>query len=898
MDHEQQVIRLHDFNQEIQSHPESAPSYATKDFLQILTDLMTYGLNQTDTGTDNYKEELNTLKSSIRAFTTVLPTIFKTVCQNEAESRLWEKAKSIIHILQTRLINHKNTGIRINAIKSLQVLVLLLSKSPQKDLSLSMIRPDHRILSGEETEGNQLFNTLVSLMDSDIESVVTATISCLVLIGKKRVQYLKPIISAFTSWQKIKKKVDSPVMLRNVDKILKLSFISLIRTESLSSYRAELIAAFGSIGGNTAMFQRHSREHRSEEIRRKRAAAASHDTDREKRPKHSEYIPIIPSSNSRNILEDYDIMQLPLSAVVSLCMTVLQTVPLEVINERINNLPTEGVTLAVTRPHFVRSTTPPYPPPPDQPETIHHPRMKNEREEEEKRKRMEEERRKVLKREEEDAMILMKSEVKEEKIKPVKDEPVKIEMDSDDEIEQNYRAAIQFKPVEEDVPMEEDKPKVELLASVEERATQALRMKPYALATPTPLVNDDKQQLLKMAIQRILAAESAFQTNTVVMENGIRKTDNINNSTKSVWMTLITKLVLKSINQYETPFDDESRITNKDQVDEIKEMLLEFIVANISTRVELAIEWLHEEYLSDIRLKRNISIEEEEEACSYFKWFHRLLEKCIPTLDAKDRTLTKLLVDAPALNDDTICYIKKNLEEVPERFVSCVSTLRSLVANRPTIRFSALQVLLDLCVHPNDKMRRTSIVAVKKWNPNQQDIHARVEEFSIQSLDELVKIQDPPKADHAENGDNMAVDNDNLENENTEEAKDNIIEKDVVRHAELYFVLCTKKPILLKELFSVYIQASETVQKYIRLHMINMIKSIGMRSPDLIKLIREFPPGGETLVIRILFILCESKPPTREIMSTLHTIAKERSIDLKNLSPILAGNSINPPMKK
>jgi hypothetical protein len=53
-------------------------------------------------------------------------------------------------------------------------------------------------------------------------------------------------------------------------------------------------------------------------------------------------------------------------------------------------------------------------------------------------------------------------------------------------------------------------------------------------------------------------------------------------------------------------------------------------------------------------------------------------------------------------------------------------------------------------------------------------------------------------------------------------------------------------------------KASEIVQKYIRLHMINMIKSIGMKSSDLNKLVREFPPGGETLVIRILVILCES----------------------------------------
>lgn len=60
-------------------------------------------------------------------------------------------------------------------------------------------------------------------------SVLTATISCLTVIVKKRPQYLKPAMNAFKSWRKTKTKDDSPVMLRNVDKALKLAFVSLIR---------------------------------------------------------------------------------------------------------------------------------------------------------------------------------------------------------------------------------------------------------------------------------------------------------------------------------------------------------------------------------------------------------------------------------------------------------------------------------------------------------------------------------------------------------------------------------------------------------------------------------------------------------------------------------------------
>lgn len=62
-----------------------------------------------------------------------------------------------------------------------------------------------------------------------LRSVITATISCLMIIGKKRPQFVKQIMAAFAGWKKTRSKDDSPVMLRNVDKALKLAFVSLIR---------------------------------------------------------------------------------------------------------------------------------------------------------------------------------------------------------------------------------------------------------------------------------------------------------------------------------------------------------------------------------------------------------------------------------------------------------------------------------------------------------------------------------------------------------------------------------------------------------------------------------------------------------------------------------------------
>ncbi|CEP17304.1 hypothetical protein [Parasitella parasitica] len=876
MEREQQLAQLREFDEEVQSHAENAQSYATKGFLESISQLVEYGLEQEDDGTDNYKEDLKVIKDSIRAFSTVLPILYRTVCQNEAETRLWELTRTLMTLVETKLIEHVNTGVRITAIKCLQVIVLLLSKSSQ-------LRVDHRLLNAQELEkeGNDVFNAIIQLLQSDNESVLTATISCLTVIVKKRPHFAKPVIKAFSTWKSSKSNDDSPVMIRNVEKALKLAFVSLIKTESLSPQRTELISAFGSIGGNVAMFQRHQR---AEESRRQKRAAQQqqHDIEREKRARPTEYVPIIPPPTP-NILANYDITQIPLKGIVDLCMTVLQTVPLEVMSERVSLLPPEGVTLAVTRPGFVRSTTPPYPPPPDQPQYNTNPRFKTE----EQKARQEEEARRQVKLEN--------------------------RLDSDEEMGDSMSAP---QPVvyEQDVP--EEKPKVQVLASVEERASQSLRMQPYELAKQNNLGQSDKIAMLKMAVQRILQAGKTFQSN-VILSDTTKKAFSNGTTTAALpaaaaeaststlaaassthlshsqhfWLLLVAKLITRGTNMHYMPVefkreqqdddedttiepaeedDDKKMIMTEDTNADLRELLIDFVAEDFAARNDLALDWLHEEYLLD---KRNQRLDANSSP-SYFYWFHKFLEKIIPTLDAKDRALTKVMLEAPELDEKTIELIKQNLDSVPDRFVPCLSTLRSLVINRPKARFMALQVLLDLCTHENDKMRRTSIVAVKKWNSNQAEINHRVETFSIGALNELAQEKTEITADE----------------------ETTWTEKDVVRHAELYFVLCTKRPSLLKELFTVYTQASEHVQKYIRLHMVNMIRSIGMRSQDLIQLVREFPPGGETLVIRILAILCESKPPTREIISVVETIsplAEERSIDLKNLSPILAGQSLS-----
>jgi symplekin len=330
-----------------------------------------------------------------------------------------------------------------------------------------------------------------------------------------------------------------------------------------------MITAFGSIGGNVAMFQPRQRPKRI-------APQQQHDVDREKRTR-TDNTPIIPAANAPNILANYDITQIPLASLVSLCMTVLQTVPLAVMEQRVPLLPAEGVTLAVTRPGFVRSTTPPYPPPPEQPQYNTNPRFKYENE--------------------------------------VKLEP----QDSDDEeMEIPPMAAKRFKKEIVEEPKEE-KPPVQVLASVEERASQALKMQPYELATEVALTNDEKRTLLKMSMQRILDAEKVFQPHHLLANENSRKaiadgpttavapaaTATPTGPPKNVWLLLVAKLITRGINhknpivKQETENEDvvmdaENEEDNKkliiaanDTTDtsiELKETLIDFIVDNLAIR--------------------------------------------------------------------------------------------------------------------------------------------------------------------------------------------------------------------------------------------------------------------------------------------------------------------------
>ncbi|KAI8393729.1 Symplekin tight junction protein C terminal-domain-containing protein [Radiomyces spectabilis] len=849
MDYDQQLAQLQEFDQEVLAHPTSAQVYATNAFLDALTEVINTGLAKADEDV-----HLRTLKDAIRAFATVLPHIFKTVCQNEAETRMWQTTTDLITIVREQLFDHPNTGVKINATKCLQVLIVIQSRSERtsvhdkNDVSLSLIRPDHRLLNVKELEqkGQEMFNMLVDRLKANdgSEPVLTATVQSLVPLAKKRTQLTPPIMETFVAWSKTVAPRCSPIIARNVDKAIKLAFVAMIRSEPLASYRTELIQAFGSVGGNTAMFQsrqarlqereqreRERREGSQEETKRKRALATV-DGGQEKKSRVAETTAAAPSN--ANILANFDVTTLPLPMVVDICLAVFHSVSMETLVQNKDSLVSSSGQSASQVPEPVEpmeSTTPTTTPPP----------------------------------------------------MPTSTDPL---------IKQEDTLMADTKLLTVD---EKDTKRVPL-ASVQERASQALKMQPYELAAPSSLSYEDQRMMLKSTIQRIFESETMLQQQipkAVTEQVGGRPIE-WRTPAKTVWLLLVAKLltrgtVMPANGTESSGQEEDTDMTSaaeeqhqENDADELKQMLLDFIISDFQQRHGLALDWLYEEFQCDTLYKKG----DPHYKASYFKWLHRLLEAAIAKLDIKDKSLNRVLASAPALDQKVIDILRQHMEEEPSHFVWCVATLRDIIQQRPPVRDPCLDVLLNLCISADVKTRSTSIVAVKKWVPDHPVIARKVEQYAIESLQELKtaqlkEVQEAPQ----DTGEDSTM------TEAPEEEAQGWTEQDVVRHAELYFALCVKKHELLHQLFDVYIHASDRIQRLIRLHIFNLIKSVGMQSPIIINLVKEFPPGAETLVIRILVILCDTVRPTPELVSAVKSVYQERRLDAKFLIPIISGLS-------
>ncbi|XP_046847491.1 symplekin-like [Xenia sp. Carnegie-2017] len=301
--------------------------------------------------------------------------------------------------------------------------------------------------------------------------------------------------------------------------------------------------------------------------------------------------------------------------------------------------------------------------------------------------------------------------------------------------------------------------------------------------------------------------------------------------------------------------------------------LKNFIMLDPRARYELANLWIYHEFLAEESYRERVEQEflEGEELSdeqmmvnnSYNESLLALLRGFKERLDTKDKLISRLYLEAPRLTDESKLFLKEYCEDLERSHVG-FSTLRELILQRPANQVDYLNLLLELTSHYKEQVRVQAIYTAKKLHPH-PNLAVDIQQFALQSLRTLLLPKPPNKG---------AV-------EWTDEP--------IKLCLYLYLALLPLNHKLLHDLASLYTQALPLVKRTILRHLEHPVRSIGMDSEELLKLVETCPSGAETLITRILHIITEKSSPSTALVKHVKDLYHKRASDVRLLIPVLTG---------
>jgi symplekin len=265
--------------------------------------------------------------------------------------------------------------------------------------------------------------------------------------------------------------------------------------------------------------------------------------------------------------------------------------------------------------------------------------------------------------------------------------------------------------------------------------------------------------------------------------------------------------------------------------------LLEFILEDLRANFDLAIAWLFAEYSITESYRQST-----RKTLSYDACLTGLLKGACDKLEPRDRLFTRLVLEAPKITPSAMDIIKSYCCTEDRAFLG-VTTLKELILKRPhgpqgTEDF--LQVLLEITLS-NIELARVQALHIAKKFYGKPELASKIERFALQSLQYLLSDFPPFQEDTGD----MEV-----ASEWTEETVNLCL--------QLFISLLPLNHKLLKDLAIIYTSTTPAVKRIILKHIDKPVRAIGMDSPDLLRLVESCPVGGETLIMRMLYILTEN----------------------------------------
>ncbi|KAH9965034.1 Symplekin tight junction protein C terminal-domain-containing protein [Lactifluus volemus] len=786
-----------------------------------------------------------TVKVAVQTFAGVYSLLFRRICTNRNERLQWDtltRAKN--RIIEFMWAPNTHAGIQLAAVKFLQRVILVQSRGVadprlqnKSDPNLAIVPGDHPFINTAalEAEGVALLQRLITdLYTKQNPDLISAILNSWSSLVKLRPSFVQIVVSSLTLW--------TPAPL------LGLPFIASEALKNPLPSGANFVREI-----NDALTKQAQRmEQAATEERTRKAMATQAQVDSRKRPSSAvgpgeedakrQKVDEDPNADATALLATFDFTTLPVALITELVVANLQVFSEEAFQARINAYRHPPPT-TVAAPAPVPAVATPVSP------------------------------------------AALENAVAADNAAPVKLPPTmpaadraRERMDMDEDIE--------FEPDQLNLelePMQEDD---ETLGAGELAIKELLPLE-FRLPPPSVLGEEERAATVKSVVTRIWQSSGDL---AVGPQTGGR----------DMWMLLLVRMITRVVDpdsgkgkEVKNSADpdvemDEGMVELYERQDRLRRVLCDYIMADFSGRIRLATTWMNEEWYNDqMRLSSDNGWRP-----NYEVWLNQIVAEYQSRLDRKDRMFARFLLDLPSVPSDVFTLLR-DLSTEPDRMQIGFQTLRDFVTQRPTLRGDATTILLELTTHPGSEKvtRNAAILTVKRCMGEFQMTDGMIRDFALQLLRRLQTprpVDKIPGAD-ADMEDGQLPPEDLLQTPYLQERLELPAQKSqVVQHVELLFALSSKAPDFLDEIFAAYGEMDISVQEAIHDLITALIRSLGPGNGKLLTLMRTFPPGAETLALRILNIFTEHGRPNAQLVVLVRGLIAERDLDARFLIPIIA----------
>ncbi|XP_037730047.1 symplekin [Drosophila subpulchrella] len=315
--------------------------------------------------------------------------------------------------------------------------------------------------------------------------------------------------------------------------------------------------------------------------------------------------------------------------------------------------------------------------------------------------------------------------------------------------------------------------------------------------------------------------------------------------------------------------------------DNVRYGIMEFILEDVKQRIDLAFSWLFEEYSLLQGFTRHTYVKTENRPDhAYNELLNKLIFGIGERCDHKDKIILirRVYLEAPILPEVSIGHlVQLSLDD--EFSQHGLELIKDLAVLRPPRKNRFVRALLNFSVHERTDLRDRALAHLVSLYHVHKILPARIDEFATEWL-KFVEQETPPAAVFSQDFGRPTA--------------ESAWREDTAKVClGLAFTLLPYKPeVYVEQICQVFVSTSAELKRTILRSLDNPIKKLGVENPTILQLIEDCPKGMETLVIRIIYILTERVPsPHEDLVRRVRDLYQNKVKDVRVMIPVLSGLS-------